>query len=49
MITTRAPDGANYECFIETNTSVCNDLLSPQGVLDANRKVSGTAATALNG
>ena len=39
----------NNECFIETNTSVCNDLLSPQGVLDANRKVSGTAATALNG
>ena len=38
----------NNECSIETNTSVCNDLLSPQGVLDANRKLSGTAATALS-
>ena len=35
------------ECFIESNTSVCNDLLSPQGVLDANMKVSGTAAITL--
>ena len=37
----------NNECFIETNTSVFNDLLSPQCVLDANMRVFGTAATAL--